>query len=303
MKIAIIGAGGFIGQAVYRQLIKNNQIVIFSRRELTIGNNDHSSFVRYSSFADLTNAIIRIQPDAIINLAGEPVAAKRWTKKQKEIIISSRILTTLAVTEALKKIRSKSTTLINASAIGFYGDTGETEVDESCSHADDFLSNVCFEWEKEALSTDSPGIRVVCIRFGVVLGNGGVLKKMIPPFHMFLGGPLGHGRQWMSWIHIDDVSRLIETVLENDVYHGPVNAVSPIPVRMSDFVKTIGAVLSRPAFFRVPFLILKLILGERASLVTTSQKVIPQKLKNAGFDFKYETLETALKDLLIKNDK
>lgn len=300
MKIAILGAGGFIGQAVYRQLIANNQIIILSRRELAIGKSDRFLFVRYSSYADLTDAIIRIQPDAIINLSGEPVAAKRWTKKQKEKIISSRILTSRAVTEALKAI-NKSTVLINASAIGFYGDTGETAVDETCSHAADFLSNVCFEWEKEALSADSPGKRVVCIRLGVVLGNGGALKKMIPAFRMFLGGPLGNGRQWMSWIHIDDVSRLIETVLVNDVFRGPVNAVSPNPVRMSDFVKTLGGVLSRPTFFRVPLLILKLILGERASVITTSQKVIPQKLKNAGFAFKFETLETALKDLLIKN--
>lgn len=303
MKIAILGAGGFIGQAVYRQLINNNQIVILSRRDFSIGRSEHSSFVRYSSYADLTDAIIRIQPDAVINLAGEPVAAKRWTTKQKEKIISSRVLTTRAVTDALKMIRSKSTTLINASAIGFYGDTGDRAVDESDARADDFLSNVCFEWEKEALSADSPGKRVVCIRFGVVLGNGGALKKMIPPFRMFLGGPLGNGRQWMSWIHIGDVSRLIETVLVNDVFHGPVNAVSPNPVRMSDFVKTLGDVLSRPAYFRVPLLILKLILGERASVITISQRVIPHKLKNAGFVFKFETLETALKDLLIKNAK
>ena len=239
--------------------------------------------------------------DAVVHLAGAGVADKRWSEKRKSEIRESRIVSTRQLVDAFAKLETKPKVFISASAIGIYGDRGDKNLDENSDKGQDFLAQVCQEWEQEALKAESLGIRAVCLRTGIVLGNcGGALKRMLPPFRLGLGGPLGSGKQWMSWIHVSDLANLVIHCIETETIQGPVNAVAPHPETNSGFTKKLGQELGRPAFFPVPAFGLKLALGELSSLLLGSQRVSSRKAVDSGFEFRYPKLEIALKEICEK---
>jgi hypothetical protein len=237
--------------------------------------------------------------DAIVNLAGEPVAAKRWDATHKDAILRSRVEVTRAVVDAIAAASPRPTVLLNASAVGFYGPRGDEEVDEEAAPGDDFLARVCVAWEREAQRAEAHGVRVLRLRVGVVLGEtGGVLEKLVPAFECFVGGPIGDGRQWVPWVHVDDVVGLITFALDRDTVTGAMNATAPTPVRFRDFAATLGEVLGRPSWLPVPGFALRVLMGEMADAVLTGQRAIPRKALTAGYGFAHGTLRTALEAAL-----
>lgn len=236
--------------------------------------------------------------DYIINLAGETIGSNRWSDARKERILKSRVDTTKAIVDAITHKVFNPRLLINASAIGYYGANNVEDLTESSPSGNDFLATVCQEWEHQAFNAEEFDVRTVTLRIGLVLGNGGVLKQMVMPYKFFLGGPLGSGEQWLSWIHIDDLTGIIRYIIEHEQLSGPVNATAPNPVTMNKFSNTLGNILSKPSRFRISTSVLRFLLGEMADLLVNGQKVIPQKITEAGYRFKYPLLEKALKDIL-----
>jgi uncharacterized protein (TIGR01777 family) len=238
--------------------------------------------------------------EAIFHLAGDSVAGGRWTKRKKQRIKESRVLGTRNLIAGLSQLRNKPRVLVSASAVGYYGSRGEEEIDERAPPGADFLADVCSAWEKEALAACELGIRVVTIRIGIVLGEkGGALSKMLPPFYVGLGSPLGTGEQYMSWVHIDDLVELMLFAAREPSLSGPVNGVSPQPVTNREFTKTLGAVLRRPTFMPpLPGFVLKAMLGEFGGVLLDSQRVYPRAALSAGFAFRFPALEGALRDVL-----
>lgn len=235
---------------------------------------------------------------AVIHLAGETIAG-RWNSEKKRRIRDSRVVATRNLVESLTDAPEKPDVLVCASAIGYYGGSGDTSFTEAAPAGDDFLAEVCQEWEAAAAEAETLGVRVVLVRIGLVLGlGGGLLTQVLPPFKMGVGGRLGTGQQWMSWIHVDDVVGIILHSLQNGAVQGPLNATAPAPVRNSEFTKTLGTVLRRPTLFPVPTFGLKLMMGEFADFVVLSQKVLPERTEESGYEFRYPTLESALKDIL-----
>jgi uncharacterized protein (TIGR01777 family) len=236
--------------------------------------------------------------DAVINLAGESIAG-RWTAPKKQLIRDSRVLGTKNLVNALAQLSSRPKVLISASAIGYYGDRGEETLTEDAAPGSDFLAQVCRDWENEALKAESLGMRVVRLRIGLVLGRGGgTLQALLPLFRVGLGGPLGSGRQWWSWIHRDDLCRLIVQILANENVSGPVNATAPQPVRQKEFAQVLGRVLRRPAFLPTPAFALKIALGEFADGILASQRALPRRAQEMGYRFQFEELEGALREIL-----
>jgi uncharacterized protein (TIGR01777 family) len=236
--------------------------------------------------------------DGIINLAGEPIASKRWTAAQKERIASSRIDTTRALVGAVAKAKDKPKFIINASAVGYYGPRGDEILTEESAAGKDFLAQVCTSWEEQASKAEAFGLRVVRLRTGIVLGKGkGALAKMVTPFKFFVGGPLGSGKQWMPWIHIDDEVGLIEFLIEKPESHGAFNATAPNPVTMEEFCSALGNVLNRPSWATVPASALTLLLGEMAEMVLTGQRALPQAAQKLGYNFKHPAVTEALESL------
>jgi hypothetical protein len=232
--------------------------------------------------------------DAVVNLAGERLDAGRWNPQRKKSIVESRIHSTRTLVAGLSAVSLKPRVLINASAIGFYGESGDKELDESSPRGSGFLSRLCSDWESEARTAEVFGLRVVCLRLGVVLGpGGGALSKMLPIFKLCLGGSLGSGKQWMSWITLEDTVRSI-LYAATSALSGPVNAVSPHPCRNFEFSKALGRALGRPAILPAPALALRLALGEMSSVILSSQRVVPKRLLESGFKFSHETLQAAL---------
>jgi uncharacterized protein (TIGR01777 family) len=240
--------------------------------------------------------------DVIFHLAGDPVASGRWTEKKKARIRDSRVIGTRNLVAALRMLPRKPKILVSASAVGYYGSRGDEELDESASRGppDDFLSEVCVKWEKEALAAREFGIRVVPIRIGIVLGEkGGALSKMLMPFYLGLGSPLGSGNQYMSWVHIDDLVELMLFAARESKLTGPLNGTSPQPMTNRDFTHTLGRVLGRPTFMpAVPAFVLKAMVGEFAEVLLGSQRVYPRAALAAGFAFRYPDLIGALRDVL-----
>ena len=232
--------------------------------------------------------------DAVVNLTGEPVA-QRWSIAARARIRSSRVEGTRSIVEALR--RNPPAVLVSASAIGYYGSRGDEVLTESSEPADDFLGRLAVEWEREALRAEEFGVRVVTLRIGVVLGEGGALAKMLPIFRLGLGGRIGDGQQWMSWVHLDDLARLIEFALESPV-RGAINATAPNPVTNAEFTRELGRALHRPAVFPVPKVALRMLYGEMAEIVWASQRVIPQAALSSGFRFQFPELPTALNRIL-----
>lgn len=236
--------------------------------------------------------------DAVINLAGESIAG-RWTAPKKQLIRDSRVLGTKNLVNALAQLSSRPKVLISASAIGYYGDRGEETLTEDAAPGSDFLAQVCRDWENEALKAESLGMRVVRLRIGLVLGRGGgTLQALLPLFRVGLGGPLGSGRQWWSWIHRDDLCRLIVQILANENVSGPINATAPQPVRQKEFAQVLGRVLRRPAFLPTPAFALKIALGEFADGILASQRALPRRAQEMGYRFQFEELEGALREIL-----
>jgi uncharacterized protein (TIGR01777 family) len=232
--------------------------------------------------------------DAVVSLAGEPVA-QRWTTAARERIRGSRVEGTRSIVEALR--RNPPAVLVSASAIGYYGSRGDEVLTESSAPAGDFLGRLAVEWEREALRAEEFGVRVVTLRIGVVLGEGGALAKMLPIFRLGMGGRIADGRQWMSWIHLDDLARLIEFAVENPV-RGTINATAPNPVTNAEFTRELGRALHRPAVFPVPKFALRMLYGEMAEIVSASQRVMPQAALSAGFRFQFPELPMALNQIL-----
>ena len=234
--------------------------------------------------------------DAVVNLTGESIGARRWSAKRKQEILSSRVETTRTIVEAIGRTSKKPSTLLNASAVGYYGIVENGEVTENHPPGNDFLADVCVRWEEEARKAERFGVRVVLPRTGVVLAkDGGALRRMTLPFKLFAGGPLGSGNQWFPWIHIEDEIGAMNHILQHPTISGPVNLAAPQPITMRQFCSALGKAMHRPSWAPVPTFVLKIILGEMAeALVLGSQKAVSQKLLDSGYRFKYSSIDDAL---------
>ena len=238
--------------------------------------------------------------DAVVNLGGASVAKGRWTPKRKQLLRSSRVDTTRALVQALAKMAARPRALVSASGIGYYGNRGDETLDEQSTPGNDFPADLARDWEAEAIKAEVLGIRAVCVRFGVVLGrDGGALPMITRPFRLGLGGRLGSGRQWMSWVALQDAVAILRLAIENGSVRGPLNVVSPQPVRNADFTSCLANVLHRPALFPVPAFALRIVMGEMAdALLLASQRVEPAYLKKLGYAFVQPELESALRAIL-----
>jgi uncharacterized protein len=300
MKITIAGGTGFVGQALTKHLLKNNhEIIILSRKSIETNRTDGIRYVEWLS--DSSSPIHELQDtDIFINLAGESINSGRWTVKRKEKILNSRLESVHALLAIINKLDTKPKALINASAIGIYGTSFDKIFTEKDNHGfgNDFLADTVKQWEIEAGKASQLGIRTVFCRFGIILDkHQGALQKMAIPYQSFIGGPIGNGRQWMSWIHIEDVVQGISFIIENEKMDGPINFTAPKPVTMTEFGKTLARVLNRPHWLPVPSFALRLLLGEMSTLVVDGQRVLPNKLLETGYQFKYSDLHLALKNI------
>lgn len=303
-QIVITGATGFIGQKLCTTLYHNGHDITVFSRDINKGKQilpfiDH--FVEWDyNKPDLWKKELNGK-DAVIHLAGTNVFGKRWSEKYKSIIMDSRKNSTRNLVNAVNELTDKPGVFISSSAVGYYGNQGNQIITEDSPAGNDFLADVCKVWEKEASLVESSNVRSVSIRTGIVLSTDeGALKKMLLPFRLFIGGPLGNGHQWFPWIHIDDLVRIYLFALDNKNISGAVNAASPNPVTMNEFARTLGSILHRPSLFPIPEFILKLAVGEGAQPILSSQRVIPQKLIYNSFNFSFDHLKLALSSLLIK---
>jgi uncharacterized protein len=299
MKVLVTGATGFVGQRVVGQLLEGGHEVVVLTRNIAKGAVTLGSQCKYFLWADYSTVPSKEAfdgVDGIIHLMGEGIAEKRWDEAQKKKIYDSRIVATKNLIEAIKELDKKPSVFVSASAVGIYGDRGTEEINENSSLADDFLARVCKDWETEANKAKSLGLRVVLIRTGVVLGkNGGALKKMLPIFKLGGGGPVGSGKQFMSWIHVDDLASMYIEAVKGPTFEGVFNGTAPFPATSKDFARQLGKTLHRPAFAPAPAFALKLVFGEMSQVLLDGQKVIPSKFKEKNFNFRYPTLEQALK--------
>lgn len=293
MRILLTGGTGLIGSALLKHWQNEHQLTVLTRTM-----RPGSSAVQY--ITDLAKVDFN-QLDAVINLAGEPIADKRWTDAQKDRICQSRWQLTEQLVQHIRAASTPPAVLISGSAIGFYGRQGEQEISEEYqAFFPEFSHDICARWENLAWQANSPQTRVCLIRTGVVLAaNGGALKKMLPPFKLGLGGKIGSGDQYMSWIHLDDMVALIDFLLHNDQISGAVNATAPKPVTNAVFSTELAKRLKRPTLLPMPAPVLKLLFGEMSDILLYGQRVIPKKLLDAGFQFRYPNLQLALAALAL----
>jgi len=299
MRTLVTGATGFVGPRLLRLL--ESPVVLSrdpDRARRTVGALA-SRIIRWDPLAGPPPADAFTDVDAVLHLAGESVAEGRWTAAQKARIRDSRVIGTRHLVQGIARAERKPAVLVSASAVGYYGDRGDEELTESAAPAHDFLADVCVEWEREALAAEGSGVRVVMARTGIVLGaGGGALGKMLTPFKLGAGGPLGNGRQWMPWIHVADLARLYVHAADTAAIRGPMNATAPHPVRNAEFTKALGRQLHRPAFMPAPYIGLRIVFGEFAQVLFASQRVIPKVALDTGFVFQYPELAGALREIL-----
>lgn len=302
MRLLLLGGSGFVGRELVPYLLElGHCLTLVSRRRhpfpprsddrlacLEGDPSDPSTWQR----EELRQALAAA--DGVVNLAGEPIAEKRWTPAHRQLLLDSRLHTTSLLVQAMARLPQPPQVLVNASAIGYYGTSLEARFDEQSAAGEDFLGQLCQRWEQAALAAPSP-CRVVILRLGIVLGpDGGALAKMLPVFRAGFGGPLGSGQQWMSWIHRHDLCRMIATALEEPGWSGTYNAVAPEPTRMAIFAAALGRCLRRPSLLPVPGPILQLLLGDGAQVVLEGQQVFPTRALAQGFPFQYPELNGAL---------
>jgi uncharacterized protein len=296
MRLVVTGATGFIGTPLCERLLQQGHtLTLLTHSTPRDADSAAKRWVYWTPGALREWGTAVNGADGVINLAGEPIAAKKWTHLQRHRIETSRIDGTNSLVQAIARAAARPKFLISASAVGYYGPRGDETVTEETPPGDDFLSFVCRGWEEETKRAEELGLRVARLRTGIVLGSGGgALAKMAQPFKFYVGGPLGSGQQWMSWIQLEDHLRLILELIENTQASGPVNATAPNPVRNKEFCQTLGKVLDRPCWAPVPGFALKLVLGDMANMLLTGQRVIPAAAQKLGFQFRYPTLEEAL---------
>ena len=295
MRVAVSGASGFIGSAVVRRLeAAGHQVSRLVRGTPKPGE------IHWIPAGALEAGPLE-GFDAVVHLAAENISG-RWTNTKKARILNSRVQGTLTIAASLARLQRKPKVLVSASAIGFYGSRGDETLDESSTPGSDFLAEVARQWESATESASRAGIRVALLRFGVVLGeSGGALKQMLRPFKMGVGGRIGSGQQWMSWVALDDAAGAVEHAISNEAVRGPVNVVSPTPVRNSEFTKALGEVLHRPTVFPMPEFAVKVAFGEMGeSLLLGSQRVLPKKLQESGYQFKFSELRAALEGSIAR---
>jgi uncharacterized protein (TIGR01777 family) len=302
MKIVLAGATGLIGKLLTKTLLDSGHFVVVLTRNSQLPMTSSHPLLHIDHWDGKGEGSWHRHvdhADAVVNLAGESLGDKRWTKSRKRVLISSRVDPTASIVNAMKAATAKPRAFVNASAVGYYGPVEEGDVTEDHPAGHDFASILCVQWEQAALAAMAFGVRVVLLRSGIVLDpRGGALRKMILPFRFFAGGPLGSGDQWLPWIHREDEVRAICYVLENERISGPVNLASPESVTMRDFCAALGKAMRRPSAFRVPAFVLKALLGEMADIVLTGQRVVPEKLLQTGFRFRFPALKATFEDLL-----
>lgn len=304
MRVAVTGATGFVGSRLVERLTAEGHQVLVLARNLEKASRlfpkARYANVEIVSYAPLQSGDWQAHLstcDGVVNLAGEPIS-ERWTAERKQRILDSRKIGTQKVVEGILQANPKPQVLVNTSAIGYYGTSETAAFDEASAPGNDFLAQVCREWEAEAQRVKDAGVRLVILRFGIVLGMGGVITKMLPPFKLFAGGPIGSGQQWFSWIHREDLVNLILYALTQSSMEGAFNATAPQPVKMSDFCATFGKVMNRPSWLPVPGFVIETLLGDGAQVVLEGQQVLPKRTQEAGFQYQYPTVQRALTDIL-----
>jgi len=302
MKIVVAGGSGFIGRSlVARMRADNHTVVTLTRAPAKAGSTDTAGpeVVQWDGRTMGEWAACLDGADAIVNLAGESLDGKRWTSAQKERIMRSRVEVTHTLRDAVARASRKPSVLVNASAVGYYGSVEEGDVTEEYPSGKGFLAETCVSWENGAESIGELGLRVVKLRLGVVLAaQGGALRKMVLPFRLFAGGPMGSGRQWFPWVHCDDVTEIAMLALQNASVIGPVNVTAPESVNMKTFCAALGGALHRPSWAPVPAALLRIALGEMSDMLLTGQRVVPAKLQRLGYTFRFPTLALALSDII-----
>lgn len=305
MKVAVTGATGFVGSRLVERLTaEGHQVTVLTRNatkaEQVFPKSAYPSLevviynpIESGAWQDTISGC-----DGVVNLAGEAIAETRWTPERKRSLMDSRKLTTQKLVEAIANANPKPSVLVNASAIGFYGTSETATFDETSSPGKDFLAEVCQTWEAEASKVKESGVRLVILRLGIVLGMGGALSKMLTPFKLFAGGPIGSGNQWFSWIHREDLVSLILRALTRPQMEGVFNATAPKPVRMAEMTTALGQVLNRPSWLPVPSFALEAMLGDGAKVVLEGQEVLPKHTLAGGFDYQYPTIKPALEEIL-----
>jgi hypothetical protein len=305
MKIAVTGATGFVGTRLVERLqAEGHQILVLTRHP------EHAQKifpaaafpkVEIRGYTPLESGEWQIALsgcDGVVNLAGAPIAESRWPPERKKEILESRQIGTQKIVEAIANANPKPSVLVNSSAIGYYGTSETAVLDETSAPGNDFLAQVCQAWEAEAEKVKATGTRLVILRTGIVLGMGGVVAKMLPPFRMFAGGPLGSGHQWFSWIHRDDLVNLMVRALTHPEMEGVFNATAPNPVRMAEFCQVLGDVLHRPSWLPVPDFALEVLLGDAAIVVLEGQQVLPPRTQESGFTYAYPDVRQAIEAVL-----
>jgi uncharacterized protein len=301
-KIIITGATGSIGRNLVQELsARGDEVIVFTRNpekaKKKIANAGKYVKWEYENTAAWMHEMRGA--DIVVHLAGANLGAKRWNEDYKKLAYDSRIVSTRNLVEAIKRTEQKPKAFICSSAVGIYGNRFDEVLNENSTSGNDFMANICKDWEKEAEKVEQYGLRRVSIRTGLVMQKDeGVLKKMILPFRLFIGGPLGSGRQWFPWIHIDDIVGIYLHAIDNDNVSGATNGTSPGIVTMKEFAKTLGKILKRPSLFPVPKFAMKIAAGEIAEYAVMSQRTSVEKILHSGYKFKFENLEEALKDLL-----
>ena len=297
MKILVSGSHGLVGKALMKSLTDDgHEVIRLVRHEPIFG----APEIWWDPSQGRIDAERLEGLDVVVHLAGESIASGRWTDEKKQTILESRVKGTSLLSDALARLSRPPSVFLSASAIGYYGDRGDELLTEQSAPGNDFLAKVCIEWEAATSAAVEKGIRTVHTRFGIILDeNGGALAKMLTPFRLGIGGRVGSGKQWMSWVALEDVISALKFLMGETSTRGPVNFVSPNPVTNAEFTKTLGRVLSRPTFFPVPEFGARLAFGEMAdALLLSSQRVEPAVLKSKGFEFRWTTLEAALRHIL-----